>query len=265
MDGSMDRRKFLKSSVKGLASLGLAGTLGAGAWPALGQQGQQGPVQNDPGRQVSDLNVREPNEFMFSRFKYQGRWDSEWNNNPEADDLLLAFLQKVANVKVSPKTWEERLVSSEDLSKLYTSPFLFMTGIYDIQISDPDAKALGEYLRRGGFIYADDCVYEKDGPSVGDFFFRGFAREAAKFIPGLKMEPVPPSHEIFNCFYDFQGQSPRNKGQKHPDMGLFLDGRMVCFLTPGDVHCGWWNPRWAANQEKCFKFGVNVIMYALTH
>jgi hypothetical protein len=49
-------------------------------------------------------------------------------------------------------------------------------------------------------------------------------------------------------------------------MGLFYEGRLVAFLTAGDVHCAWGDRVTPPGlQEPCLKMGVNIIVYALTH
>ena len=54
-------------------------------------------------------------------------------------------------------------------------------------------------------------------------------------------------------------------------MGLFYDDRLALFLTAGDVHCGWSHIDWFCggltheDTVECWKMGVNIIIYALTH
>ena len=51
-----------------------------------------------------------------------------------------------------------------------------------------------------------------------------------------------------------------------PDMGLFIEDRLVAFLTVGDLHCGWTSRFFTPKvHEECLKMGLNIIVYALTH
>jgi hypothetical protein len=51
-------------------------------------------------------------------------------------------------------------------------------------------------------------------------------------------------------------------------MGLFIDNRLVVFLTAVDLHCGWlWETQGRVEQpDKTIarRMGVNIVFYALT-
>lgn len=244
----MNRRKFLKT-----VSSNAAGLIATGMLPAWAE-----------GPPADNLQQAAPNEFIFSRFKYVTLTTvkDNWDVGPIADENLLALLREVTNVKVSPLTWEQRVVHVDDFETLYRRPFLFMTGGGEFRFSDAEATVLGEHFRRGGFLYADDCLEQKK-----DFFFQAMLRELPKALPDCHWEPVPPDHEIYRCFYQIPGgHSPHCNGIFHPDQGMFVNGRLAAFLTSGDVHCGW-TGRWYSQEltEQSLRMGVNIIMYSLTH
>ena len=263
VNDGMNRRVFLRR----LAGAGLAGALGAGATTAWGT------VYVDYNRAwrlaqpMPEVNESDPNVFIFPRFKYLTRtrvadcWDaSQW-----ADENLLAFLRNVTNMKVSTKPWRDRVVTIDDSERMYSLPFLFMTGEGDFGLSRQEAATFREYFERGGFLYADDCVAEESSPTA-DFFYQAFLREIRKVLPGREMKPVPPDHPIYHCFYDFPGHSPHCVGARRDDMGLFIGDRMVAFATSGDVHCGWTGlPHLKHMEQECYRMGVNIVIYALTH
>jgi len=212
------------------------------------------------------IDREDPNTVVFSRFQFTTLTSGvpdRWDVMPDFDDILLDYVARNTNLKISKKSWNKRVIRVDDAERMYTNPLLFMTGEGDFRLSEKEAATLGEYFKRGGFLYADDC-YADDAPH--DQFFRAFLREIKKTLPGLEMEPVPYDHAIYHCFYDFNRGAPWCKGVRHRDMGLFYEGKLVAFLTPGDVHCGWGN-RYTPEglQEPCLKFGVNIIVYALTH
>jgi hypothetical protein len=141
-----------------------------------------------------------------------------------------------------------------------------MTGSGKFEFNDPEAATLGEYFRRGGFMYVDDCI---SSPSHRSDFYRIFLHEVRKVYPGQEMVPVPHDHQIYNCAYEVTGGTPYAQGERLPDMGLFIKDRLVIFLTSVDLHCGW---RWEAtgpspypDKEIARKMGVNIVTYALTH
>jgi hypothetical protein len=182
---------------------------------------------------------------------------------PHFDEILLDYLRRNTNIKTSKKRWNERVIRVDDYEKIYTNPILFMTSDGNFRFSKKEAETLGEFFKRGGFLYADDCW--ADNPPH-DRFYRVFTEEIKKTLPGHEMKVMPYDHPIYHCFFDFKRGAPWTKGVRHRDMGLFYEGRLVAFLTAGDVHCGWGNRFVAPGmQEECLKFGVNLMVYALTH
>lgn len=262
---SHTRRTFLKRGIESVAGLTMAGNLASGALSVNGQ-----PSRNDNDSLV-DL---EPDAFCFSRLRYTTIEPTRkpWNHLPEYDDAFLKFLNKVTNVKVSEKSFNERVIGVEDLHriffeansrlKIFLHPFLFMTGQSRFVLSRKQGAALGEYIKRGGFLWADDCVDRNMLP-----FSHCVIRQIDKILPNTIMERVPPSHEIYHCFYDIPDGSPYCWGERLGDHGLFYDNRLAIFLTPNDVHCGMARdaPRFIPYREACLKIAANVVIYALTH
>jgi hypothetical protein len=216
------------------------------------------------------MNDEEPNVLVFARFKFKGHIPTpdEWDTLPSGDDNLLRFVARATNIPLSKKNWRERVVAVDDFEKMRTTPVLFMTGQVDFNFADEEIEAIGEYFKRGGFLYSDDC--DADSPQ-GLYFYPAFLREMQR-IPGLEVKPLPLDHEIYHCFYDFPSGSPwhiiksyqQSWPQRYPDMGIFLGERMVSFLTANDQHCAWAGRR-PFNQQEAFRMGTNIIVYALTH
>lgn len=208
----------------------------------------------------------DPNALVFSRFQFTTLTSSvadRWDVMPHFDEILLDYLRRNTNIKTSKKRWNERVIRVDDYEKIYTNPILFMTSDGNFRFSKKEAETLGEFFKRGGFLYADDCW--ADNPPH-DRFYRVFTEEIKKTLPGHEMKVMPYDHPIYHCFFDFKRGAPWTKGVRHRDMGLFYEGRLVAFLTAGDVHCGWGNRFVAPGmQEECLKFGVNLMVYALTH
>jgi hypothetical protein len=268
----MNRRSFLVRGLQRAAGAGLLGGAGlAGPLAALAANASAQPSQWSAQRgqldEESDANV-----FVFPRlrFKILTRVEGYWDAEPDADDKFLAFLGDKTNLKLSRKSWPERIIDIEELRKayfepdaktqIYSRPFLFMTGEGDFRFEQAEAVTLGEYFKRGGFLYADDCVFR----GYGDFFFQAFLREIRQVLPGTEMQPVPHDHGIYHCFFDFPRGAPFCQGQRHRDMGLFLEDRLVAFLTAGDIHCGW--KFWGGSRTlESMKMGVNIVIYSLTH
>jgi len=84
----------------------------------------------------------------------------------------------------------------------------------------------------------------------------------------MQMARVPNDHEINHCYFSFPNGAPFLQGVNHGAYALFEKGtgRLMTYLTPGDLHCGWtcmWCPR--DMSEACLKMGINIIIYYLMH
>ena len=250
----MNRRAFLRRGAQGLAALSAGQAWGQS--PSRTRNYERHPIDDD-----------DPNAFVFARFKFKGhqRTDDEWDVLPRGDENFLQHLASVTNIKLSRRSWHERVVEVDDFAKMYTTPFLFMTGQVDFHFEDDEVQAIREFFKRGGFIYADDC----DADIERMLFYEAYEREIQKVLPGHKMEPLPYDHELFHCFYDIPDGSPWLEGERslkarYPDAALFYEGRMVTFLTGSDVHCRWALRRQDHNRE-AHEIGTNIVVYALTH
>lgn len=208
-------------------------------------------------------SIRSAEAFYWARVHFRSNTNvpAQWDCTPSGDHYFLQCLREQTGIQVD-ETWHTARLS--DLNELIKYPFLFMTADGDFSCTPQEFANLKEYLLRGGFLFADDCVYEGR-----DLFFQGF-RSKIEAAFGQKMVKLPDTHEIYHVLYDLPGL-PHVQGQPHGGWALFLDGRMVIFLSPSDIHCGWdciarranWFP-----QEKCrdaVKMGINVVVYGMTH
>lgn len=140
---------------------------------------------------------------------------------------------------------------------------LFLTGHGNINLSATEARNLRVYLENGGFLYIDD-----------DYGLDEFIRpELKKVFPEAKFVELPFSHQIFNCHFKFPNGVPKvhEHNERPPQtFGIIHNGRMCVLYTfesnpsdgwaDADVHN---NP--PEKREQALKFGVNIIVYALTN
>ena len=192
-----------------------------------------------------------------------------WNSYPEADRMALEHVKKDTPVNVSP-AWNT--ADLKKLDEMVKYPVLFITANGEFNPSASDQENLKKYLLQGGFVYADDCVDDFEG----DGFFKSF-KAAAERAFGTEMVKLPDTHAIYHCFHDLPSgaPNPHPKCQKYGGWGLYLNGRLVAFLTSGDIHCGWKSrllrmnggKPWYSyrNETLSLKMGVNIIVYALSH
>ncbi len=195
--------------------------------------------------------------FKIARLKYPGGGD--WYNDPQEEPTLLDFVRQNTNIDVDP-TYEFVDVNDD---KLFTYPFIFMTGHGSITFTGEEAKRLRTYLENGGFLYADDDYGM-------DKFFR---REIKKVFPEQNLVELPYSYGLYHCHFDFPSGVPKtheHDGKPPQGFGLFHNGRLVVYYTyesnPSD---GWDPPEVHGDppnkREEALRFGTNILVWALTH
>jgi hypothetical protein len=194
-------------------------------------------------------------DVVLARLKYKGGGD--WYNDPDVLPNLAMEVSKRTNLKVKP---EEDIVSADD-PRLFTYPFIYITGHGNIRFSEEEIRNLRVYLENGGFIYADD-----------DFGMdKSFRREMKKIFPELEFVEIPFDHPIYHIFYDFNDGLPKiHEHYKGPPKGygLFIGGRMAVFYTYNTNISDGWTPVHKDPpevREAAFKMGINILLYALSY
>ncbi len=239
----MNRKRFLKL----LATAG-ASVLGLPALPALARE-VRGPAS--------------PWARLY--FPARGGDTDDWNVHPNGDLNLIDVIRDDAGVNVS-KHW-----NVADIGRLETMtpyPFLFMHAELGPELNAAQTANLGEYLRRGGFLFAEDCVVGKHrNAGGGDEFFRHVAEvDFPRMLPEAKLVKLPFDHPVFHCFYHLNNGLPHMQGIPHGLHALTLNGKIVALLSPSDLHCAWtegdvWFGR--AKRIAAEQMGANIYLYAM--
>jgi hypothetical protein len=198
-----------------------------------------------------------PSAVRIGRVKYLGGGD--WYNDPSAEVNLLNYVRQMLGVDVDP-TYIPVEIGSE---QIFSFPILFMTGHGNIAFGEKDVQNLRTYLQKGGFLIADDD-YGMD---------KAFRREMKRVFPDKDLVELPFSYGLYHAPFSFAGGPP--KTHKHDEkppqgFGLFNNGRLVVYYTfesnPSD---GWADPEVHGDppdkREESLRFGVNIVLWALTH
>ncbi|MEX2584399.1 MAG: DUF4159 domain-containing protein [Gemmatimonadota bacterium] len=259
--------------------LGLA--LTAGAIGAAGQfRSFRGPV-------VGDL-PRERTGFTFCRLQYtqvrrEEMGQGAMTDYPLADQNLMIRLSELT---LTPVTWSRpndpahAIVRPTDPA-IFGCPFLFASDVGTAGFSGQDVEMLREYLRKGGFLWADDFW----GPAAMNHWLAQMDR----VLPGQPAVELTPDHPIFSTFYFVQnvpqipsiqywrasgGQtSERQSRSATPTISGIFDeeGRLVVLMSHNtDIADGW------EREGEDFAFfhtfsplgysvGVNVAVWSMTH
>jgi hypothetical protein len=268
--------------------LSIALLLAASAVAAQGRRGQPSSDRNAPSwdryATVDDFD----GSFQFCRLQFRNAadgdgdgWGVDW---PRADQNLSIRLSELTRTPVSmdsddnPKSLLLRATSPE----ISHCPFVMMTEPGGAYFDEQEAAALRAYLQKGGFLWADDFW--------GSYAFDHWANEIHKVLPSgqYPIVDVPIDHPLFHQMMTVPkfpqipgigywsrtgGTSERGADSAVPHLRAIADdhGRIMVLMTHnsdfGDAY-----EREGDNHtyfEKFsvpgYAFGVNVLLYALTH
>jgi hypothetical protein len=209
-------------------------------------------------------------------FGSRGIWtegNSIWTQDyPRADRHFVQALRRLTRIHV--RSVEEPI--NLDEGDAYDWPWLYAVQPGHWQLTDAQAKAMREYLLRGGFFMADDFW----GPDDWGRFMEGMH----KVFPDREAVELENDNAIFHMVYDLNeryqvaSMGSVNAGrswkcQNCPDKwrGILDDrGRLMVAITfQSDVGDSWeWadEPNYPAHYAALgIRIGVNYVVYAMTH
>ena len=234
----MDRSRFLRGLLGGFVGATLLG----GSRPARAAAGAY--------------------DFWFTRLKYDS---GDWDVDQRMPSNLLTSLIDYTNLRVDPK---EHVVPLAD-PRMLTAPFCYMAGHKLVDFNPAERRNFERYVRNGGFVLADDCNHDIDG-----LFAKSFEKQMAAIFGPHALKKLPNSHALYHAFFKFPGPPPTQLELNgwgddlvHDYLqGIYINGRLAVLYSNKDYGCEWdydWrNKRFLAEDNT--KFGVNIVMYALT-
>ncbi|MHB9030827.1 MAG: DUF4159 domain-containing protein, partial [Candidatus Latescibacterota bacterium] len=93
-------------------------------------------------------------------------------------------------------------LSSQNLLRM---PFLFINSSNAFELTPTERENLGRYLRNGGFVFADNGTPQYEN-SAAEASLRQMFRDALG--SNARFEPIPASHPLYHCFFDFRDGPP---------------------------------------------------------
>lgn len=192
---------------------------------------------------------------------------SSWNPRPAALRRMAWELEKRTSLESELEPAKVALTSD----KLHESPFLYFAGdrAFDLPAA-AGIEALRRYLTFGGFLLIDSAEGSTDGAfdqSVRKLMDAVFPR------PSKNLEIIPPEHVAFKSFYLLE--RPLGRLAIAPALeGVIRDDRLVAVYVGNDLGGAWarddfgnydfpCEPGGEQQRELAFRFGVNLVMYAL--
>lgn len=154
---------------------------------------------------------------------------------------------------------------------------LYLTGNRAaLRFSHPQRRWLGQYLRDGGLLYAEDVVPLPYGQS----YVRGAGQPGTVFdvqVSELLRQPevlgqdggdwkrIPDDHPLFSSFFAFAGAPPPGGTDQTEVTYLKMlewRGRVVVILSELNVSWAWASPH-APGRTRGLQFGTNLVVFAL--
>jgi len=222
----------------------------------------------DPARDPAD-----PNLFQFVRIRYNSYGGfglfrmangPPWMHDyPRAERNFLKILLEVTSIETTPDSY---LILTFDDPRILEYPFLYVSEPGYWSITEQEATNLRSYVEKGGFILFDD--------------FRGYRElnnlkaATAEVFPEYTWRELTLEDPVFHCFYDVESLEFEPPYWLVPDPPVFLgwfdteDNLKAVANYNNDIGDYWeWsdeaiNP---INSNEAYKFGINYVIYSLTH
>lgn len=231
----------------------------------------------------SDWSEHEP-EFVFARLQCSNRdsWDywpdyypfnPPWHHDyPSSDRYFIGLLQELTSIRVTPDAYK---IVRLDSDEIYKYPFLYLSEPGFMELNGREIRNLGEYLRRGGFIMADDFRTPNylHGPDELEVL-RHYLKLA---VPEYRFQRLDLSHPIFHTFYDIQTLEMKPPyGEDIPGFipsfwGLVDDHNTVRVIANYNNDIGdFWKYLDNGDQplkesSQAIRLGINYVVYAMSH
>ncbi len=222
-------------------------------------------------------------EFHFVRMEYvdlfqsrrgfgRGWWMQDW---PAAEIHFAQGVRRLTRID----TGEGRHLPITD-DRIFDYPWLYATQVGYWDLSEAETNRLRQYLLRGGFLVVDDFHGPQDWQVFRDTIERA--------LPDRPILDIDPDHPMMHVLYDINERT-QIPGLRHLRMGpggvVFVEpqaappywraiyddnGRMIVAINFNmDVGDAWEHadlPQYPeAMTGLAYRFGINYIVYSMTH
>ena len=250
------RRWLLGLGVVLLAALPLA---------LLAQRGRGGPFGVGAPRYG---NVVYDGKFTFARIQYAGYggWAFDY---PEMERHLTTILRELTSIQ--PRTDASNIFTLDD-PELFKFPIAYLSEPGYWYPSEEEVRALRTYLEKGAFLIVDDFHFPNE--------WRVFEAAMRRVLPEARIDRLTLSHPIFNCFFSIKSlQVPYPGGLGEQGLmgefyGIHEDNdptKRLMVVINYNMDIGdymEWSPTGVyavAPTNEAYKFGINYVVYGLTH
>lgn len=201
-------------------------------------------------------------KFFFTRLQYES---GDWDVDQRMPSNLLNSLIEYTTLPVDTQENIIPLSSSE----IFRCPFCYLSGHKLVEFSQQERQHFQRYIQNGGFVFVDDCNHDIDG-----LFAKSFEGQMGKIFGADTLKKIPSNHPIYSAFFKFDG--PPTTSQELNGWGddivhdylkaIEVNGKIGVLYSNKDYGCEW---DYDFRNKRFYKidntrFGVNIVMYALT-
>ncbi len=214
-----------------------------------------------------------PGMYAGASFEALGDHGPPWSHDyPTAGRHLVKIISEVSKVDATQDVNEPIFRFGDP--ELFKYPFAYLCEVGSMTLNDQEITGMREYLLRGGFVCVDDFRNDYELANLNQYIKRAFPE------PEYQLRKLDISHPIFNCFFSIKtldlppiyGGGFGSRETVRPEFYGLEDktGRLMMIVNFNyDVSDFW---QWSDNAfapieetNEAYKFGVNYIIYALTH
>jgi len=236
-------------------------------------------AQEDDERPDSDIREPERQRPRLDRFAITVVDYNHAVRNRDIFNLaipeLIRFFGESTDIEVQ-LDWNVRPLFDE---RVQDALMLYMTGQdAKVRLSELERKALGTYLRHGGFLFAEDVLSggtatePPQGAGVaGTPFDQQFKRLMRDPLVlggyGGRWLPIPETHPLYFNYFDF-GDGPPLSGAAGGNVFTLemLEYRGRVAVVFSDLNLSWyWATRDAESRDRPLQLGVNLVVQALAN
>jgi hypothetical protein len=204
---------------------------------------------------------------------------------PRADVNLSIRLSELTRTRISRDGEREprHFVLQLTDPSLFRCPFVMMTEPGGLTLDDAEVAALRDYLLKGGFLWADDFW--------GEIAWQNFEDEMRKVLPAAEFDlrDLDSDHPMFRMQFPVQAvkqipsinfwagtggdTSEWGIDSREPRARAFIDkqGRVVMLATHNTDYGDSWEREgddpdyFQTFSIDGYAFGINVVLYAMSH
>ncbi|MCC7034514.1 MAG: DUF4159 domain-containing protein [Acidobacteria bacterium] len=214
----------------------------------------------------AEARVEYDGRFSFVRLRYQGgvRRDPGWAHDyPRADWHFQRILEEITFTRTLR---DESNILTLDDPDLGLHPVVYMSEPGFWTLTEAETAGLRAYLQKGGFIIFDDFRGTRDWSNLQG--------RMADVLPEARWVTLDASHPVFHSFFDIDTLVSEGYYGEAQFLGIFEDNdatkRLLAVANYNhDLGELWefsdtgWVPVDLSNEA--YKYGVNYVIYAMTH